>query len=106
MYFAAIGAATAREDRGAAKIGNASNAVAAGTITIPSPLICSVAVSRGVDADADSHRNSTLQPGSASAVCHSVWHPALIESIADIASSPDMPAIGISPACLQQLEAE
>ena len=106
MYFAATGAATAREDRGTTRIGNASRAVTAGTITIPSPLICSVAVSRGVEADTDSHKNSALQPGSVSAACHSFWHPALIETIAVIASSPDMPAIGISPACLQQLEAE
>ena len=106
MYFADMGAGIAADNRGTAKVGNDSKAVAAGTITIPSLLICSVAVSRGVEADIDSHKNSALQPGSVSAACHSVWHPALIESIAVIASSPDMPAIGISPACLQQLEAE
>jgi hypothetical protein len=106
MYFAAMGAATAPDNRGTAKVGNTSKAVAIGAFTIPSPLICSVAVSRGVEADIDSHNDSTLQPGSLSVAFHPVRHPALIESIAVIASSPDMPGIDISPACLQQLEAE
>ena len=107
MYFADAGAPAAPDDR-AARIGTASKAIWGNVVEEPMlrAFGCVVAVNCGTGPATELHDIATLQPGSESAACQMPWHAALIEFTEAITSSLDMPTIGISPACMQQLEAE
>ena len=110
MYFGDAAAADGPDDR-AARAGRASAAICGnGPQQGTSPAVrWLVTVSCGSEGRSEIQAASTVQPVSVSAAYHGIWHPALVESIAslaDIAPSLDMSWVDISPACLQQLEAE
>lgn len=107
MYFADAGAA-ATPGGGGAKTGTTSAPISGSEVAKTSFAVVEVrtATSCGVTEIGDVQIDSTAQLVSVSAARHIVWHPALIESIAYFASLLDMPGIGISPACIQHLEAE
>jgi hypothetical protein len=110
MYFADAGAA-ATPDKRAARIGRTIAPIAPDRASSGTPVVMLLEpTATGVNGTAtDAQDESIPWPGSESAACHCIWHPALVESIwpiGPIASLLDTPWDGIPPACIQQLEAE
>ena len=104
MYFAPAGEPTAPCGC-TARVGTTSTAICADDVAATPSLAACLLIALSCDSEEVTAAQVvvTAQSDSVSAACHIDWHPALIELIAP---SLDMSLVDMSPACMQQLEAE